>query len=145
MPKKSEENTYLVGYRKPPTEHQFKKGTSGNSKGRPRKNSKKKETNIELLSRIFDEEIITGNGAKISFREAALRKLLTSIANKGNVKAMLTLMELLPASQENPADHRAEVRRKLNDLALRLKDAQERGIDPSLCRSQETQDNNHKV
>lgn len=143
MPKKIEEKNYLVGYGKPPTAHQFKKGTSGNSKGRPRKNSKKKETHIELLSRIFDEQIITGNGAKISFLEAALRKLLTSIANKGNAKAMLTLMELLPASQEDPVDHRAEVRRKLNDLALRLKDAQERGIDPSLCR--ETQDNNHKV
>lgn len=129
MTKESDEKTYLIGYGKPPIEHQFKKGTSGNSKGRPRKNSNKQETYRELLSRIFDEEITTSSGAKVTFLEVALRKLLTSIASKGNSKALLALMELLPASQEDPIDHRAEVRRKLDDLALRLKDAQERGID----------------
>src|SRR5260370_25868616 len=37
MSSNKENRTASSNYRKPPGEHQFKKGTSGNTKGRPRK------------------------------------------------------------------------------------------------------------
>lgn len=138
MTEKRDSEPYVVGYCKPPAQHQFKKGTSGNAKGRPRKKSREQETNTEMLLRILNEEHVISTGAKVTTREAIFRKLLTSIASKGNVKGILALLAIAPTLEAEPVDYRAEVRRKLNDLTMRLKDAQERGIDPSGMQGRET-------
>lgn len=78
-----------VGYGKPPEHSQFKPGTSGNKKGRP-KGSKNTYT---LLNEILNQKInIKENGRemKISKRTA----MLTQLINKGvkdDTKAISTL------------------------------------------------------
>ena len=81
---------YEVGYGKPPKEYQFKKGQSGNKKGRP-KNSK---NTYVLLDEILSQTIpITENGKLmyISKRNALLIQLVNK-AVKGDLKALNALL-----------------------------------------------------
>lgn len=81
---------YEIGYGKPPKEYQFKKGQSGNKKGRP-KNSK---NTYVLLDEILRQTIpITENGKlmHISKRNAVLIHLVNK-AVKGDLKATNALL-----------------------------------------------------
>lgn len=81
---------YAVGYGKPPKHTQFKKGTSGNKKGRP-KGTKNFET-------LFQEEInqsivITENGQRRRITKGkAIAKQLTNKAATGDLKAIQQTM-----------------------------------------------------
>jgi|688.fasta_scaffold351124_2 hypothetical protein len=88
---------YHVGYAKPPKDHQFKKGQSGNPKGRP-KGSKNLKT---ILAEELDREVtVTQNGVprKISKMRLAARQQADKAA-KGDSKAFLTLAKLLGANE----------------------------------------------
>lgn len=77
---------YVVTRGKPPREHQFKKGQSGNPSGRP-KGSLNFRT---LLQRELDRQITaTNNGrqVRITKREAMAMRLVAE-ALKGNLKAI---------------------------------------------------------
>lgn len=77
---------YIVTRGKPPREHQFKPGQSGNPRGRP-KGALSFKT---LLQRELDRQITaTNNGrqVKITKREAMAMRLVAE-ALKGNLKAM---------------------------------------------------------
>jgi|GEM_PF-6334778 len=71
---------YGVGYRKPPEHTRFKKGQSGNPKGRPRKtpdHAPAPQSNTEIMRRVLAEEVpVRENGRtrKISKAEALERK-----------------------------------------------------------------------
>ena len=81
-----------VGYRKPPTHSQFKKGQSGNPKGRP-KGSRNFSTD---LKEMLEEPIrITHHGKTktLSTQHAALMRLREK-ALSGNVRALDQLIEL---------------------------------------------------
>jgi hypothetical protein len=87
------DNKYSVGYRKPPQQTRFKKGVSGNSRGRPRgaKNS------ATLLNKVLDEKvIITENGSRktITKREAAFKQLANKAAGGDARTLHLLLAEL---------------------------------------------------
>ena len=74
-----------IGFRHPPSEHQFKKGQSGNPKGRP-KGSKNEST---LLREILQRKIETragGRSRKISILEGILRRVVEN-SLRGNIKS----------------------------------------------------------
>jgi hypothetical protein len=66
MSKSERPGDYDVGYAKPPKATQFKKGTSGNPKGRPRKS----QSHQAIASRVLNEIRRLGGqprGAKVRF------------------------------------------------------------------------------
>lgn len=96
----TEDIEYDVGFKKPPIETQFKKGQSGNPKGRP-KNSKNLRTSleIELQSKITVTE--NGKATQISKVEA-LAKTMVNKALQGNLPAMLALLKFDQSEIEIP-------------------------------------------
>lgn len=76
---------YKIGYRKPPIHTQFKPGTSGNRRGRPRR-SKNIDT---LFEQQLDQLIaVTRNGRKVrvSMREVVVMNAVKDAA-KGDARA----------------------------------------------------------
>jgi Family of unknown function (DUF5681) len=83
--------SYSVGYGKPPRQHQFEPGESGNRKGRP----KGKKNSLTLLREILDRKIevrIGGKLRKMSVREAILTRFAEA-ALKGDTKAAAFLLQ----------------------------------------------------
>ena len=76
-----------VGYKRPPVAHQFKKGQSGNPKGRPKKSKSKRD----ILSRVLGEkQRLNGQprGARVWF--TWLELLIMALKNRaisGHVRA----------------------------------------------------------
>ena len=84
-------NDYEVGYGKPPKESQFKKGVTGNSKGRP-----KKATDItSIISSTLDETITVseGNSTRELTVEEATNLALINKAMKGDLSAADEVMK----------------------------------------------------
>jgi hypothetical protein len=79
-----------VGYGKPPRTHQFKPGTSGNPKGRP-KGAKSEAT---ILQDLLQQKIglnERGKTRKITLHEAILRRIVEDCL-KGNTKSAAFLL-----------------------------------------------------
>ena len=80
-----------VGYRKPPREHQFKKGVSGNPRGRPRRTR-----NIDtLIDRELDQTITlkeAGQEIRLRKREAIVKRLVNN-AMKGDTRSIEYLVK----------------------------------------------------
>jgi len=93
-----QENDYEIGYGKPPKSGQFKKGQSGNAKGRPKAS---KSVGI-LVQDVFLQKIsIKENGKQkhVTMLEALLRQLITG-ALKGEMRSIDRVFKLLPILQE---------------------------------------------
>ena len=80
---------YQVGYAKPPKQHQFQKGQSGNPSGRP-----KGARNMSTISaEVFGEPVRLrrdGSWVEVSMAEAILRSMAAKAA-KGDVGAFRAL------------------------------------------------------
>ena len=88
-----EKTDYKVGYKKPPLHTRFRKGQSGNPRGRP-KGSKNFST---LLSEALNEPVVItedGRRRKISQRELGMRQLANkfAMAEAQATKMLLGLM-----------------------------------------------------
>ena len=85
---------YEVGYGRPPAHSQFKKGESGNSKGRP-----KGTLNLAtLFNRALSEKVtITENGRRrnITKLEIALKQLINKAA-QGDPRSMHLMLSMAP-------------------------------------------------
>ncbi|MEQ8370808.1 MAG: DUF5681 domain-containing protein [Alphaproteobacteria bacterium] len=84
---------FEVGYKKPPKKHQFKKGQSGNPKGKP-KEAKNLKT---VLGKELNEKLTIKEGGKpktVSKQTALVKSLIAKAAN-GDVRAMTLLFNLI--------------------------------------------------
>lgn len=94
---------YDVGYCKPPREHQFKKGVSGNPMGRKKKKIPPVPSFGELVQRIALEMIpatINGKRTEITNLEAAVRRALADYHAKGDIRGLKMLLPHLSANLE---------------------------------------------
>ena len=125
------QSDYEVGYGKPPRHTRFKKGQSGNPRGRPC-GSKNLKT---LLSEALNEPVIvTENGRrrKITKREAIVREVINNCSGTPDLRAVKIVFDLLrhiegqsePASPETSAFTAAdeEVIEQLKARLLRKKE-----------------------
>ena len=100
---------YEVGYRKPPGHTRFKKGQSGNPKGRP---AGAKNLSTVLSEALNEPVVVTENGGhrKITKRQAIITQLVNRSAT-ADLRAIKILLDMLrdiesqtvPASPETAA------------------------------------------
>jgi Family of unknown function (DUF5681) len=84
---------YEVGYGKPPRHTRFKKGQSGNPRGRP-KGSKNLPT---LLTEALNESVVVaenGRRRKITMRQAIIKQLVKRSAS-ADLRAMKILLDMV--------------------------------------------------
>ena len=109
---------YEVGYGRPPKEHQFKPGHSGNRSGRPKRSlNLKTDLTAELKSRIQ----LTENGKRVSLtRQQVILKQLVAKAAKGDVRAADHVIRLVAATIGlDPVDPKAGKLSDNDDAVLR--------------------------
>lgn len=93
-----------VGYRRPPKQHQFRKGKSGNPKGRSKGSS---NFGTHVSKALSEKVVVVENGVRrrVSKREAAAKQLVNKAAS-GDFKATNLLLKQEPLDQpshERPA------------------------------------------
>lgn len=92
---------YEVGYRKPPRHTQFKPGTSGNRRGRPRRSK-----NIDTLFEQHLDRLVTvtrdGRKVRVSVREVVVMNIVKAAAN-GDARAReLVLRHMRESGRPDP-------------------------------------------
>lgn len=94
MPKKRDTH-YQVGYGRPPLSTQFKKGQSGNPKGRPQ--GSKNATTL-LKEALSEQVIVTENGRRrtITKKEAIVMQIVNKAASGDHRSIQLLLLNQLP-------------------------------------------------
>lgn len=91
--KKKPKGDYEVGYGKPPKQYQFKEGTSGNLRGRP-KGTKNLKT--DLMEELGEPIRITENGkTRRLSKQRVMVKGLVNRAIKGNDRATAKTLDLI--------------------------------------------------
>jgi hypothetical protein len=124
-----------VGYGKPPQNTRFKKGVSGNPKGRP-----KGSLNVAsvFMKTLREKVVLNENGQrkKVSKLEAAIKQLVNKAAT-GDQRSMHLLVDLArdAESKQNIAVNQQQVisaadQEVIDDILKRFSDSQEEVIEP---------------
>ena len=113
-----------VGYRKPPRHTQFRKGVSGNPKGRP----KSSENLATVLARTLQEKVdvtVNGKRTRITKLDLAVKQLVDK-ATEGDMPALRQRTALVGAMDQEGANdptisarHITETDRKVMQSVLR--------------------------
>jgi Family of unknown function (DUF5681) len=117
---------YKVGYRRPPKNSRFKKGKSGNPRGRPKaKMSLAELVEHELQRTITVEE--EGERHRMSRKEAIIKRAINR-ATGGDFSLLRPLIEMIPKLQSvvGIADGRAEIETARARIAKKLEKISER-------------------
>ena len=117
---KENEQDYEVGYKKPPGRSRFRKGESGNPKGRPR-GSKNLAT---LMEDEFNQRVVVrenGRQKKITKRAAAVKQLVNKLVS-ADPQFIPFLLRLIEKSDSGGPPHDA------------LQVADDEVLDPELAR-----------
>jgi hypothetical protein len=109
------DNDYRVGYGKPPSEHQFKKGKSGNRRGRPSKRPRYApdeplDFKRSLVAALQSKLTIVENGKKkqVTMMDA-INKVLVTLAAQGDKTAIREVLSAVrPLREELFADRTNE-------------------------------------
>ena len=97
----AQKNDLPVGYMSPPEHTRFKKGKSGNPKGRP----KKKDDIFTLLQRVLKRKVrVNGADQQMPIREALIRKL-RELALSGDPRAINLQRRILDEAGANHPKH----------------------------------------
>ena len=106
-----------VGYKKPPQKHRFRKGVSGNPRGRPKdRKSQKQNPNLgylEIFNKMLSENIEireAGCQKQVTKQEAFLKKLFADAMNGDKTSIKIVMRYIEAASLAN-----SEVRDKTID------------------------------
>jgi Family of unknown function (DUF5681) len=99
---------YEVGFGKPPKRTQFKKGRSGNPKGRP---PRKPDVHSELTKVLREKVTVTidGQPAKVTVQQALLLRLRDQ-ALRGELWAEKLLQKVIGALPESGSEHDVDMR-----------------------------------
>ena len=92
-PAHAHEDEYSIGYKKPPKDHQFRPGQSGNPRGRP-KESRNLKTELEEELQELVRVIESGTRRTVTKQRAVL-KSLTARAVQGDTKAANLVLNLV--------------------------------------------------
>lgn len=129
---------YEVGYGRPPAEHRFRKGISGNPGGRPRGAANKPKINTGLGMRAAEEFLREEAYRTVALREGdkiielptiqAVFRAMGVSALKGNRLAQKTLSEMITNMEQRDADSRMELFGKAIEYKQSWEDAIERAV-----------------
>jgi hypothetical protein len=125
MSRKAGSADYEIGYRRPPKEHQFKKGESGNRKGRP----KGERSFPALVAKALNERVMVQEGGqrkKVKKVEAAAKHLANKAAS-GDFRSIKLLIALRESAEWREttdhgavlADVRQRITARLSQMAAR--------------------------
>ncbi len=117
-PTAKQRRNHSVGYGKPPKQHQFKKGQSGNPRGRPRgaANRITEESILTHVAREAYREVSVNDGTKtltLPLVIVSIRSLMQKAA-KGDLRAIDKALELLEKVEEKGASDKAMMASKAN-------------------------------
>jgi hypothetical protein len=102
MPNKNDNSGYEIGFAKPPQHSRFRKGLSGNPKGRP----KGRRNLATVLERTLQEKVVINeNGVRrrVTKLEAAIKQLVNKAAT-GDLAALRQLTALAGSAVEQSVD-----------------------------------------
>jgi hypothetical protein len=89
------DRSYEVGFGKPPRHTRFKKGASGNPKGRPRRS----ENSATLLKEALSEQVVvseSGRRKTMSKKQAIIKQIVNKAASGDHCSIQLLLLSQLP-------------------------------------------------
>ncbi len=119
---RSGQKSYDVGYGRPPKSGQFKKGQSGNPKGR----GKGSKLFAEIVSDALDEKVtINENGSrKLITKREALAKQVANKGATGDLRSIKLLFEILEGLDDRERVTRSETENSTASERIRKKLAQ---------------------
>lgn len=118
----SNDDEERAGYSKPPKSHRWKKGQSGNPRGRPKK---KDRSPAQVVADIYKEKVtvtLKGRTVKLTQLELAVRKVVNTTQTSGSVRDLKAMLKLMDDYGVSPADLQADQARKTKEQSQAVYD-----------------------